>query len=186
MGSGKIDIKTTQLEYTQGDKILLLGKTNPNVLLKVILINPSGDKIRTVEIPSDSSGIFSEDRFKIPQNAEIGLWKIQASSGSNLVTNEFQVNTKIVEGLGVKIGETTSMPGIGTNVKIIIQSTYKSSIQIQITDKNQIVIDDLNCNTTSEFKCEVFWTIPQDIIPGTYTVKADNVLDSTETQLIIK
>ena len=186
MGSGKIDIKTTQLEYTQGDKILLLGNTNPNVLLKAILINPSGDKVRTIEIPSDSSGMFSEDRFKIPQNAEVGLWKIQVSSGSNLATNEFQVNTIILEGLGVVIGETTSIPGIGTNVKIIIQSTYKSSIQMQIIDKNQIVIDNLNCNTTSEFKCEIFWTIPQDIIPGTYTVKADNVLDSTETQLIIK
>ena len=186
MGSGKIDIKTTQLEYTQGDKILLLGNTNPNVLLKAILINPSGDKVRTIEIPSDSSGMFSEDRFKIPQNAEIGLWKIHVSSGSNLATNEFQVNTLILEGLGVVIGETRSIPGIGTNVKIIIQSTYKSSIQIQIINSNQMVIDNLNCNTTSEFKCEIFWTIPQDIIPGTYTVKADNVLDSTEAQLIIK
>ena len=186
MGSGKIDIKTTQLEYTQGDKILLLGNTNPNVLLKAILINPSGDKVRTIEIPSDSSGMFSEDRFKIPQNAEIGLWKIQVSSGPNLTTNEFQVNTLITKGLGVKIGETTSIPGIGTNVKIMIQSTYKSSIQIEIINSNQMVIDNLNCNTTSEFKCEIFWTIPQDIIPGTYTVKADNVLDSTETQLIIK
>ena len=186
MGSGKIDIKTTQLEYIQGDKILLLGNTNPNVLLKAILINPSGDEVRTIEIPSDSSGMFSEDRFKIPQNAEIGLWKIQVSSGPNLTTNEFQVNTLITKGLGVKIGETTSIPGIGTNVKIMIQSTYKSSIQIQIINSNQMVIDNLNCNTTSEFKCEVFWTIPEDIIPGTYTVKADNVLDSTETQLIIK
>ena len=186
MGSGKIDIKTTQLQYTQGDKILLLGNTNPNVLLKAILINPSGDKVRTIEIPSDSSGMFSEDRFKIPQNAEIGLWKIQVSSGPNLTTNEFQVNTLITKGLGVKIGEPTSIPGIGTNVKIMIQSTYKSSIQIQIINSNQMVIDKLNCNTTSEFKCEIFWTIPQDIIPGTYTVKADNVLDSAETQLIIK
>ena len=186
MGSGKIDIKTTQLEYTQGDKILLLGNTNPNVLLKAILINPSGDEVRTIEIPSDSSGMFSEDRFKIPQNAEIGLWKIQVSSGPNLTTNEFQVNTLITKGLGVKIGETTNIPGIGTNVKIMIQSTYKSSIQIQIINSNQMVIDNLNCNTTSEFKCEVFWTIPQDIIPGTYTVKADNVIDFAETQLIIK
>ena len=186
MGSGKIDIKTTQLEYTQGDKILLLGNTNPNVLLKAILINPSGDKVRTIEIPSDSSGMFSEDRFKIPQNAEIGLWKIQVSSGPNLTTNEFQVNTLITKGLAVKIGETTSIPGIGTNVKFIIQSTYKSSIQIEIINSNQMVIDDLNCNTTSEFRCEVFWTIPQDTIPGTYTVKADNVLDSSEAQLIIK
>ena len=57
---------------------------------------------------------------------------------------------------------------------------------MQIIDKNQIVLDNLNCNTTSEFKCEIFWTIPQDTIPGTYTVKADNVLDSAEAQLIIK
>ena len=34
LGSGPIDAKTTQTEYNQGERILLLGSTNPNVIVK--------------------------------------------------------------------------------------------------------------------------------------------------------
>ena len=37
------------------------------------------------------------------------------------------------------------------------------------------------CNTTKEFKCETFWSIPKDTIPGTYTIKAYDAISSSET-----
>ena len=37
LGSGPIEAKTTQTEYNQGERILLLGSTNPNSLLNVII-----------------------------------------------------------------------------------------------------------------------------------------------------
>ena len=39
-----------------------------------------------------------------------------------------------------------------------------------------------------EFKCETFWLIPKDTIPGTYTIKAYDAISSSETtfEIIMK
>ena len=42
-------------------------------------------------------------------------------------------------------------------------------------------IQKLTCNTTKEFKCETFWNIPKDTIPGTYTIKAYDTISSTQS-----
>ena len=50
MGSGTIDAKQHNQNMKQGERILLLGKTNPNSLLTATLINPNGKEIKKVEI----------------------------------------------------------------------------------------------------------------------------------------
>ena len=50
MGSGTIDAKITQSEYETGERILLLGKTNPNSLLTATLIDPNGKEIKTARV----------------------------------------------------------------------------------------------------------------------------------------
>ena len=49
-------------------------------------------------------------------------------------------------------------------------------------------VQELTCNTTKEFKCETFWSIPKDTIPGTYTIKAYDAISSSETtfEIIMK
>ena len=73
LGSGPIDAKITQTEYEQGERILLLGSTNPNVLMTATLVDPNGIKIKTVETPSNSVGTFTEERLRIPSNGEPGI-----------------------------------------------------------------------------------------------------------------
>ncbi len=105
-GSGQINSKITQTEYNQGERILLLGSTaNPNSLMIVTLINPDGKKVKTLEIASNSEGMFSEERLKIPSNGKIGLWEIMITSGSNLDKIEFDVFSEIKEGMTVKTTE---------------------------------------------------------------------------------
>ncbi len=178
-GSGEINAKVTQVEYKQGERILLLGNTaNANSLMFVNLIDPSGKEIKSLEIASNSERMFSEERLKIPSNGQIGLWKITITSGSNLDKLEFNVFSATEEGMNIK---STEKVIVGDLLKIWISASHKTSIIIEINDTEGNEVQKLTCNTTKEFKCETFWSIPKNTIPGTYTIKAYDSLSSTET-----
>jgi hypothetical protein len=178
-GSGEIDAKVTQAEYKQGERILLLGNTaNANSLMIVNLINPSGKEIKSLEIASNSERMFSEERLKIPSNGQIGLWKITITSGSNLDKVEFNVFSSTKEGMTIK--STEKVAG-GDLLKMDIVASHKTSIIIEISDIDGNTIQNLMCSTTKEFKCESFWSVPKDAIPGTYNIKAYDAISSSET-----
>ena len=185
-GSGEIKSEITQTEYKQGEQILLLGSTaNANSLMIVTLIDPNGKEIKSLEIASNSKGIFSEKRLKIPSTGEIGLWQINIKSGSNLHKIEFSVFPIIVKGMTVKATEEVK---VGNLLEIDILTSHKTSIIIEISDMNENTVQKMTCNTTKEFKCETFWSVPKDTIPGTYTIKAYDPINSDETtfEIIMK
>ena len=138
MASGPIDAKTTQTEYIQGEQILLIGSTNPNALLKVALIDPNGVKLKNIEIPSNSEGSFTVDKFKIPTNAIVGKWKIEVNSGSNSDTVEFEVNSTDKDGIIIKIGEITKIPGFGKSAVITGDSSL-IKVHIHVLDTAPII-----------------------------------------------
>ena len=90
-GSSKIEINTTKMNYLPGDSILVLGNTSPNVILNIILIDPEGNEVKMKETFSDKNGQISESSFRIPNNAEPGMWAINANSGSNYDIIEIEV-----------------------------------------------------------------------------------------------
>jgi len=176
-GAGDIDAKVTQTEYSQGERILLLGSTvNSNSLMNADLIDPNGKKIKSIEIISNSEGMFSEERLKIPTSGEAGLWKIEIYSGANLDKIEFMV-LSAVDGMEIKVNEEVK---VGDLFKMQITTSKKTSIEIQISNSEGYEVQKLTCITTKEFKCESFWSVPKDTIPGTYTVKAHDTINSTE------
>ncbi len=178
-GSGDINAKVTQTEYSQGERILLLGTTvNSNSLMNASLIDPTGKEIKSVEIISNSEGMFSEERLKIPTNGKVGLWQIEITSGSNLDKLEFEVFSPTTEGMDMKVNEQVKL---GDLLKIQITSFKKTSIIIEILDMEENQVQKLTCITTKEFKCESFWNVPKETIPGTYTIKAYDTFSSTET-----
>jgi hypothetical protein len=187
IGSGPIEAKTTQAEYEQGERILLLGKTNPNVLMIISLMDPSGKEVKNLEIPSKSDGTFTEERLRIPSNAILGVWKINVSSGSNLDIIEFNVLSAIGEGIVIKVTEDLEIPGVGKYIKIGITTTQKLAITIEIINQNGKIIDNtLTCTTTADFKCEILWSIPKDSLPGTYTVKVNDTIRTEQTTFEVK
>jgi hypothetical protein len=187
IGSGPINATITQTEYQLGEPILLIGETNPNSLLTAKLTDPSGEEIKRIEIPTDNEGSFSESGFRIPENGISGSWKITISSGSNLEIVDFEVFIIKDDGMIVEISDGAEIPGYGKTMKIEIQTTHKSGIVLQIVNQNGVIIEDsLNCNTTAEFNCETYWTIPKDMLPGTYTLIADDNRNKTETQFIVE
>jgi hypothetical protein len=185
VGSGPINAKITQMEYQQGERILLLGNTNPNTLMTVTLVNPSGIKIKTLEMPSNNIGAFTEERLRIPSNGEPGLWTINVASGTNLDTVKFNVFSTMLEGMSVKVVDEIRQ---GELLKISVIASHKTSIMIEIKDSEEQKISDLGCNTTKEFFCETFWFIPKDTTPGTYMIKVYDAISSDETtfEIIMK
>ena len=187
LGSGPIDAKTTQIEYTQGERILLLGSANANSLLNVILVDPNGIKIKETQIPSKSDGTFTVDQLKIPSNGVLGIWKINVNSGSNLEIIEFNVISEKGQGLTITIDDNVIIPGFGKTLKFLITADQKTSISMKVFDTNKKQIGaDSNCVPTAEFKCEILWTIPKDVIPGTYTVRVTDSIATKEATFEIK
>jgi hypothetical protein len=179
-GSGEINVKVTQTEYNQGDKILLLGNTaNANSLMTVTLIDPNGKEIKSLEIASNSERMFSEKRLKIPSDGKTGLWQISVTSGSNLDKVEFNVLSATEEGMTLKV--VTEKVIIGDILEMAVVASHKTSIIIEISDINGNKVQELTCTTTKQFKCETFWSVPKDTIPGTYMIKAYDTISSSET-----
>ena len=89
-GSGQITFSSTKDVYAPGDRVLILGKTGGNAILAISLIDPQNNTIRTQEIFSDSNGQFS-NTFRIPIDAETGIWKIEVDSRLDHAATEFNV-----------------------------------------------------------------------------------------------
>ena len=187
LGSGPITAQTTQTEYVQGERILLIGSTNPNVLLTAALIDPNGVEIKSLEIPSNIDGTFKVEEFKIPSNAISGTWKINISSGSNIDKSEFEVISTEDEGIIIEIGEILEIPGFGTSVQIELTTSQKTSVTMQVLDQNSNPIgESISCLPTTDFKCEIIWTIPKNTPPGIYLISVDDSKITVTKDLEIK
>ena len=89
-GSGPITLSSTKDVYAPGDRVLIIGKTGANSILQINLIDPQDNTVRTQEIFSDSNGQFSST-FRIPIDAETGIWKIGVDSRLDHAATEFNV-----------------------------------------------------------------------------------------------
>jgi len=187
LGSGPINAKTTQTEYSQGDRILLLGSTNPNVLLKIELLNPQGVEIKKINVPSKNDGTFTVDQLKIPSNAMTGDWTINVSSGSNIDRIQIEVGSTNNKKIGIEVTEDIDIPGFGKHIKISIAANQKTSITMNVFNQNgDQVGDSSSCTPTTDFKCEILWTIPKETIPGTYTIRVNDSIVIEEVEFEIK
>ena len=75
----------------------------------------------------------------------------------------------MTEGMTVTVTEKIV---VGEIIKIEVIASHKTSISMEILDPSGNSADStLSCNTTKEFFCETFWSVPVDALPGTYTVK---------------
>ena len=186
-GSGPINAQVTSSEYIPGEKILLLGQTSANVLLNVKLIDPNGVEIKKTEVASNTDGSFKVDDLKIPSTAINGKWKIIVSSGAQSVTSEFEVILSTKDLILIEIGEFVDIAGYGEALKIGVTAGQKTSITMQVLDNKGIeVSDEYYCVPTSEFKCEFLWTVPNDLLPGTYTIRVTDSINQEEKFVEIK
>ena len=48
-----------------------------------MIVDPNGKTIKRIDTFSDRFGVFKIDNFRIPSDAKIGVWTINAKSGAN-------------------------------------------------------------------------------------------------------
>ena len=92
-GSGTITFSSTQLTYSPGESILILGSTGANSILNISLIDPNGETINKIEIFADKEGIFTTELLGIPSSATSGIWQIKVQSGLDHKEVEINVAT---------------------------------------------------------------------------------------------
>ena len=185
IGSGDIKINTTKEDYHPGDSILILGDTNPNVLLTITMIDPNGDEIKIKETFSDKNGKISEDAFRIPSDGKAGTYTIKAKSGSNFFNTEINVLAVEQEGMVVSIEEGESYGGVGKTMNIQVFGGAQT-VTIEIIAEDGEIIAELEFPASNEGEINQPWIIPKDTEPGTYTIKAKDAFNSAEAIFEIK
>ena len=182
-GSGPIEAKTTQTEYSRGDRLLILGNANANSLMATTLFDPSGKEIKKVSTPTNNDGIFSENRIKIPKDAQVGLWKILITSGQNMTPIEINITSKMDQKMSVSVTENVER---GEIIEITVFTSDNNTIRMKIMDaNNEIIEESLTCTVTKEMKCQTFWIVPKETIPGTYTISVTNNIHEDSTIFVV-
>jgi uncharacterized protein YfaS (alpha-2-macroglobulin family) len=179
-GSGEISINTTKEDYESGDSILILGETGSNVLLTITMTDPDGNEIKTKYTFSDKNGKISESSFRIPSDGKPGKWMISAKSGSNFDNIEFEVLAVTQEGMVVSTSESPKLDGINDFISIHVFGA-KHTVNIEIISDDGKVIEELEFPASRSGEINQPWKIPNDIEPGTYTIKVTDAYNSGET-----
>ena len=185
IGSGEIEIKTTKIDYNQGDSILVLGDTGDNVLLTLTLIDPNGDEVKVKETFSDKDGKISESSFRVPSDGIAGMWTINAKSGSNFDNVEINVLAVSLDGMVVTVEEGIEIPGIGKSKNILVFGGQQT-VAIEIIAEDGEIIEELSFVATQAGDINQTWIIPKDTEPGTYTIKVEDAFNSAETTFVIE
>ncbi|MDH3276605.1 MAG: biofilm-associated protein [Nitrosopumilus sp.] len=185
-GSGEINIGTTKDSYQPGDPILILGDTKPNVLLTITLIDPNGNEVKTEQVVSDKNGQITENTFRIPSEAESGIWEISAKSGSNFDSTEIEVNSIELEGLIITVEAAESVPTLGQIVTIkVIGAEQTIAIEI-FSDDGKLIEKFTPFPASKEGQLIQPWIVPSDLEPGNYIFKVKDAHDTAETTYEIK
>ena len=81
----------------------------------------------------------------------------------------------------IEIGEFVEIAGYGKTLNVGVTAGQKTSITMQVFDNNgSEVSEEYYCVPTSDFKCEFLWTIPNDLLPGMYTVRVTDSINEEE------
>ena len=180
-GSGEINVRTTKDTYERGESILILGSSSDNILLTLTLTDPDGNEKKTKETFTNSDGVFSESSFRIPKDAKLGTWSVNAKSGPNFDITEITVIGTEEEGMVIFVKEIVPSP----SGKIVTFSGYgaviSQNVVINIFSEDGEEIEELTVHSTGIGEFEIPWVAPKDLAPGKYTIKAQDVINEAET-----
>ncbi|MGI0041417.1 MAG: hypothetical protein ACRD94_05580, partial [Nitrosopumilaceae archaeon] len=156
---------------------------NPNVIITVSLTDPNGIKVKTQDVFTDKKGTYSSSVFRIPSNAQLGIWKIEAGSGVNHVSKDLRVTQSTEGGITIhldkssyKKDEVVQISGSGVSAS--------HTIVIKIL-KDQTEITKLSIVSTGVGDYGTIWKVPTDLSPGTYTIKVLDEPKSAETTFTV-
>lgn len=184
-GSGDISVKTTKMEYLPSDSIVIIGQTDPNVLLSISLVDPDGKTVKEKDTFSSKEGVISESSFKFPSDAQPGIWEVYARSGSNFYSHTVDIIPSLAEGLIVTIEEGMRIDGIGDTIQIRVQGA-QSTLEFEIQSADGKVLETFTSNPSKTGELSQPWIIPKGTPVGTYTLIIYDMNNSIETDFEIQ
>ena len=174
VGTGKIILNTIKDSYLPGDNIIIIGTVNPNTLLQISLIDPSGVVVKSLSTFSDKTGHFSSFDFKIPPVATAGSWKLDGTSGVNHVS-KYLIIKSTKQGITVNLDRPSGIFTRGDIIKISgTDAGITASVKIKI-GTNSTLIDTLPTTATNAGNYQTDWQVPRSVNPGTYTIEASSI-----------
>jgi len=184
--SENILIQTTKPEYIPGASILLLGTSSPNTILNLEMSDPDGKIVKTKDIFSDKEGKFSEGTFRVPSDAKQGEWTVKAKSGPKFAETKFNVSGTSLKTFNIHTDKNSPYK-IDDYITIIGTGGGKTQTAIiTIIDSNNVKVVELKTSSTKEGNFQTVWIVPQNILPGKYSIKAELGADIAETTFEIQ
>ncbi|MBI3641259.1 MAG: hypothetical protein HY222_02575 [Thaumarchaeota archaeon] len=185
-GSGAITMKTVKDTYHLGDNIIILGKSNPNTIIRVTLSDPNGVIVKSLQTFTDKAGIFSSTDFRIPGDGTSGIWKLEASSGINHTGLSLTIKSSH-EGISVKLdrvppiyvrGDLVTISGTGAG--------NDANVIMKVLGTNSTEPVSLSVSSTNVGDFSIIWKIPQSFNPGSYTIQVKSATGQTTTNINIQ
>jgi len=165
-----INLEMIQNTYNPGQSIPVSGKSEPNTIVNLFLIDPDGILIDEKESFVNKKGDLSMNNFIIPYDVIFGKWIVRAEGDFKWPTNfEFQVTKSGKEGPSVRVTDILST-NIGKFVTIEGFGLEEQIIDIVIENPRGIPVFNTNIRTTESGEFNLLWRIQSEYISGTYFV----------------
>ncbi len=183
-GTGKISVQSTKTEYEKGESVLILGSADSkNIIISLRIIDPNGQVVRNIETFTDQAGFFNIDNFKIPNDAKLGVWKVQVKSGANSDLIEFQVKDK--DGIfTIQLEKSIFSPN--EIMSISGSGSSGSTITVKIINQLGEEISKLSFASKENGDYSSIWQIPADMLNGTYTISVNDGINSSSNEFTIQ
>ena len=177
-------MQTTKNEYNPGESILVMGNTGKNSLITIALHDPQDNLLKRIETFSNKEGAFRTDKFRIPNDPQIGEWTVKAKSGGNIAEFKFTVATELEdvlvlvdkESLQYTFSEIVTISGAGT--------TPGTTVDIKFFNSDGTTIDSLLIYSTNTGEYRTSWIVPNDIESGQIEIKVTSTDGATGSLII--
>ena len=173
-----IDLDMTKKTYNPGQSINLIGISQPNTTVDLLLIDPDGIIINEKESFINKNGELLMNDFIIPYDATLGKWIIKAETASKFANLEFQVSSSEKEELSVRVTDILSS-SIGKFVTIEGFVAVEQTVEITIEDPHGKTVFQTNVRTSESGEFDLLWKAPLESVSGTYSVIVKDSFEKT-------
>ena len=183
--SGPISLVATQINYSAGESIFIIGNTGSNARIIITLFDPSGNVSAITETFSDGTGGFSTTDIGIPSDGALGKWKVTAHNRLDNNNVEINVSIPIGKNLTLQIEETQFSIGDVIIIKGIGQSDA-NRLEVKITNESDEEVASLHTPITSSGAFSLPWTVPAGFDTGIYTITVSDDENSSSFEIFIQ
>src|SRR5574341_798450 len=172
-----ITISADKTQYARGDRIVVSGKTDPDVWIDVDVFDSNKVQLVRTATRSDGSGNYRYD-YTLPSNAALGNYEIKVTLGSKQADVKFSVvastsgSTQTSSSGSVTIITDKTQYSKGSLMKISGNAPAKSKVTITVEPPSG---DDMLLTTTASDAgtYTTFLSIKSDAVAGSWKINVE-------------